>query len=78
MNVAPLAGAWIEIAPVAPFSMLALPSLPSRERGLKFALNVLPLLATAVAPLAGAWIEILPLRYLLLLHLCRSPRGSVD
>ena len=33
-------------------------SLPSRERGLKFFLDLPNLIYSIVAPLAGAWIEI--------------------
>ncbi len=35
MNVAPFAGAWIEIYPL-PVTQVITVSLPSRERGLKF------------------------------------------
>ena len=34
-SVAPFAGAWIEITPI-PHLFIVIPSLPSRERGLKF------------------------------------------
>ena len=56
--VAPLAGAWIEIANVNGEQIPAHRSLPSRERGLKFR-DGRTSLVTQVAPLAGAWIEIL-------------------
>ena len=56
-NVAPLAGAWIEMTPI--FCMFGETlSLPLRERGLKFARQLLPARMCFVAPLAGAWIEI--------------------
>ena len=38
--------------------MRILPSLPSRERGLKFGLDLLRLILAVVAPFTGAWIEI--------------------
>ena len=57
-DVAPLAGAWIEIMDAIDQRHQLGKSLPSRERGLKscdkFCVAVIP----AVAPLAGAWIEI--------------------
>ena len=55
--VAPLAGAWIEIAwTYEDFGTLT--SLPSRERGLKSLYTAQARTLRAVAPLAGAWIEI--------------------
>ena len=57
-QVAPLAGAWIEIPILAPFLMSEIASLPSRERGLKSSIGITRLLMLPVAPLAGAWIEI--------------------
>ena len=58
MNVAPLAGAWIEIIELGEPEQVAT-SLPLRERGLKLFrfLGESPRLLI-VAPLAGAWIEI--------------------
>ena len=56
-NVAPLAGAWIEIHTIFPKYLLILPSLPSRERGLKSYVTPQMYGAKGVAPLAGAWIE---------------------
>ena len=56
--VAPLAGAWIEMQTTAPKTGLADPSLPSRERGLKYCLQDARRPVGNVAPLAGAWIEI--------------------
>ena len=57
-SVAPLAGAWIEIAALIKTGTPIRKSLPSRERGLKF--RLLPQISASrvVAPLAGAWIEI--------------------
>ena len=56
-TVAPLAGAWIEI--LNDFkSNIYNPSLPSRERGLKYIKYSAVSNPTSVAPLAGAWIEI--------------------
>ena len=56
-NVAPFAGAWIEIR------VYRLPcgeptSLPSRERGLKSVSRIISHSLFTVAPFAGAWIEI--------------------
>ena len=56
-QVAPFAGAWIEIY-VMPTNLFADLSLPSRERGLKFDFPCKIYLITLVAPFAGAWIEI--------------------
>ena len=57
--VAPLAGAWIEIVMLQKEHLMLIPSLPSRERGLKL-LSVQHMQQKQfVAPLAGAWIEIL-------------------
>ena len=58
MDVAPLAGAWIEISRLSTFVVTS-SSLPSRERGLKFLTASQMSFASPVAPLAGAWIEIL-------------------
>ena len=57
VQVAPLAGAWIEIG-VCILISIACGSLPSRERGLKFSESEIPRGRVIVAPLAGAWIEI--------------------
>ena len=55
--VAPFTGAWIEIfGPMSAKSWL--PSLPSRERGLKLNQNRLWEYQGHVAPFTGAWIEI--------------------
>ena len=77
-DVAPLAGAWIEIFPVLVLRSSPAVSLPSRERGLKLFPILTDEFGTTVAPLAGAWIEIrighkVPIR-----STSRSPRGSVD
>ena len=56
-DVAPFAGAWIEIPSTGNWVM-KLSSLPSRERGLKYCINV-ALVRCGVAPFAGAWIEII-------------------
>ena len=55
--VAPLTGAWIEIAKNTAQSQ-EFASLPSRERGLKCSKLGLTQVQFAVAPLTGAWIEI--------------------
>ena len=56
-NVAPLAGARIEILMQDPFN-LQVKSLPSRERGLKSYPTEIIQTEALVAPLAGARIEI--------------------
>ena len=55
-NVAPFAGAWIEIQPMKGKTDEEM-SLPSRERGLKSSLCRCLLESGPVAPFAGAWIE---------------------
>ena len=57
-DVAPFAGAWIEIVRAAWLPCGRLRSLPSRERGLKFYRDGCGLFKGKVAPFAGAWIEI--------------------
>ena len=58
LQVAPLAGAWVEI--FCAFSTSQLPwSLPLRERGLKYHRDGLCTAPAPVAPLAGAWVEII-------------------
>ena len=56
MNVAPLAGAWIEMLLRRRQANFA-ESHPSRVRGLKFQAACRAHLFVFVAPLAGAWIE---------------------
>ena len=77
LQVAPLAGAWIEIMKILKMTKVLM-SLPSRERGLKFQYPSLPLLIAYVAPLAGAWIEIFSGSAPHWVYHRRSPRGSVD
>ena len=78
LEVAPLAGAWIEILAMD-FLTKSYVSLPSRERGLKsHTKSVWRSVRRKVAPLAGAWIEIILAVMENLLLLGRSPRGSVD
>ena len=55
-QVAPFAGAWIEIVHILP-SIAQTASLPSRERGLKSEIPNHPEIVAIVAPFAGAWIE---------------------
>ena len=55
--VAPFVGAWIEIAASAQNSANQA-SLPSWERGLKYALDLPGNCLISVAPFVGAWIEI--------------------
>ena len=57
-DVAPFAGAWIEISAPCAAACCGRWSLPSRERGLKFALLKSGDTSSSVAPFAGAWIEI--------------------
>ena len=61
--VAPLAGAWIEMARNLAQQALHNPSLPSRERGLKSVYSCRSPSLVKVAPLAGAWIEIFSILY---------------
>ena len=75
--VAPFAGAWIEIGQGLP-RYKHLPSLPSRERGLKFCCRCAHELLKRVAPFAGAWIEIALSARIISSCTCRSLRGSVD
>ena len=56
--VAPFAGAWIEIFSMPDFTVTLAPSLPSRERGLKYGSACASNCGCGVAPFAGAWIEI--------------------
>ena len=56
-QVAPLAGAWIEIEYSRGKKYFSW-SLPSRERGLKLVCCKQQNQISQVAPLAGAWIEI--------------------
>ena len=57
VEVAPFAGAWIEIVNASRSSFHD-SSLPSRERGLKSAMPGAFVAGLFVAPFAGAWIEI--------------------
>ena len=57
---------------------IILPSLPSRERGLKYLSSLIHAVIKAVAPFAGAWIEILNTNVSSESTFCRSLRGSVD
>ena len=56
-DVAPYAGAWIEIDN-SRYCRTDVQSLPTRERGLKFAIVAVLINELQVAPYAGAWIEI--------------------
>ena len=57
VQVAPFAGAWIEInINIVDHYMVG--SLPSRERGLKLKKKIRVWMVRRVAPFAGAWIEI--------------------
>ena len=57
-DVAPFAGAWIEIYHAGFILRNGDMSLPSRERGLKWRYAIIPWQDSFVAPFAGAWIEI--------------------
>ena len=57
-DVAPLVGAWIEIRNCYRPWHCRRWSLPSWERGLKYADMEIKHLSRSVAPLVGAWIEI--------------------
>ena len=77
-DVAPFAGAWIEIMINASADQIVLRSLPSRERGLKSNWNKHQTLDAYVAPFAGAWIEMIKKRGFYSEENRRSLRGSVD
>ena len=62
LNVAPLAGARIEISCLLFCLFHIILSLPSRERGLKYGLSGSLWYSKSVAPLAGARIEIYRIR----------------
>ena len=75
--VAPLAGAWIEIA--INNATAAVPKVaPLAGAWIEICLIDNRLVNLDVAPLAGAWIEIVKQRAILEKAFCRSPRGSVD
>ena len=76
-QVAPFAGAWIEITPQRMKRSIR-SSLPSRERGLKFVEARFKVTVDFVAPFAGAWIEIISLKISSSSLRGRSLRGSVD
>lgn len=59
--VAPFTGAWIEIL-LRSSLPTGVPSLPSRERGLKSDAGAVDVVFSPVVPFAGAWIEILERR----------------
>ena len=77
IEVAPLAGAWIETGMRMNMRKQTIWSLPSRERGLKLLLSDSDCYVNIVAPLAGAWIETV-IKIFKISMPCRSPRGSVD
>jgi len=56
VQVAPHAGAWIEMAKI-PINQISNLSHPMRVRGLKLELKRRAKLGNRVAPHAGAWIE---------------------
>ena len=76
-DVAPLAGAWIEIfASVYCCSLLNV--APLAGAWIEINKESLDLFEYHVAPLAGAWIEICIRTWFSWAGVCRSPRGSVD
>ena len=75
--VAPLAGAWIEIA-IGKALKLDQAVAPLAGAWIEIAVTCTPHSTTPVAPLAGAWIEIAVLMLYLSGLVGRSPRGSVD
>ena len=77
LEVAPFAGAWIEMHMLPDFLQSIL-SLPSRERGLKLCTRIWQDPVSTVAPFAGAWIEISPNILIVRGIIRRSLRGSVD
>ncbi len=74
--VAPLVGAWIEILLAGHYEM-AIMSLLSWERGLKYFYAFNSSLNNCVAPLVGAWIEMAQIGSKNQ-QTSRSSRGSVD
>ena len=77
LNVAPLAGAWIEIVTIA-FASSSVMVAPLAGAWIEIPVHPGRWPQSAVAPLAGAWIEMVEER-LPKEHLTsRSPRGSVD
>ena len=76
-NVAPHAGAWIEIL-VLFRGRRRVPSLPMRGRGLKFNVSKSQFCLLIVAPHAGAWIEMAMCLIGNIFERRRSPCGSVD
>ena len=77
-DVAPLAGAWIEI----PFATIVAPKLifvaPLAGAWIEIFKSKAGDRMGSVAPLAGAWIEIRQIRSYPRPLSSRSPRGSVD
>ena len=76
--VAPLVGAWIEIALSGGLREGYRTSLLSWERGLKSRLIVVIHWRSVVAPLVGAWIEMVIYSDSIRSVVSRSSRGSVD
>ena len=76
-SVAPLAGAWIEIAyRRGPVSLLLV--APLAGAWIEIGKKSLHAIVRVVAPLAGAWIEIVVDANVPASEVGRSPRGSVD
>ena len=76
-NVAPLAGAWIEMLISSVFSLFVNVA-PLAGAWIEIVHGVPDLADPRVAPLAGAWIEIRLGRVLQLVVKGRTPRGCVD
>ena len=78
IQVAPRAGAWIEI-PIPPSNPpKPCESPPVRGRGLKRTMPTIAPLVIAVAPRAGAWIETMLARCPSPMTRSRPPCGGVD
>ena len=77
VNVAPFAGAWIEMVLSNPVQLCTMVA-PFAGAWIEIHLRRVRLQAEKVAPFAGAWIEIARSSSRCLGSPCRSLRGSVD
>tara|TARA_B100001179_G_scaffold222593_1_gene199185 strand:- start:119 stop:355 length:237 start_codon:yes stop_codon:yes gene_type:complete len=76
VRFAPITGAWIETAKFVNTTS-AMPSHPSRVRGLKREAQNAQAVAATFAPITGAWIETLNIKTLSW-GLVRTHHGCVD
>ena len=76
-SVAPLAGAWIEMAALAQ-NLSLIKVAPLAGAWIEIAEGIAVTQTAAVAPLAGAWIEILLCKVTIAASMGRTPRGCVD